>query len=98
MVSTTPQKTPLYFYRSAAGKEPVREWLKSLDEPDRQAVGQDLMRAQWRWPVGMPLCRALGQRLWEIRTDLPNCTCAAVSARGFTGGPARIHQEDAEDA
>jgi len=60
MVSTTPQKTPLFFYRSTSGKEPVREWLKSLDEPDRQAVGQDLMRAQWRWPVGMPLCRAMG--------------------------------------
>jgi hypothetical protein len=42
MAGTTPQKTPLYFYRSAAGNEAVREWLKSLDERDRQAVGQDL--------------------------------------------------------
>ena len=47
-------------------------WLKALDESDRQAVGQDLMRAQWRWPVGMPLCRAMGQGLWEIRTELPS--------------------------
>jgi hypothetical protein len=45
MVNTTPQRTPLLFYRSANSKEPVREWLKGLDEPDRQAVGQDLMRA-----------------------------------------------------
>jgi hypothetical protein len=42
------QKTPLVFYRSSSGKEPVREWLKALDAPDRQAVGRDLMRAQWR--------------------------------------------------
>jgi len=37
MVSATPQKTPLLFYRSTNGKEPVREWLKTLDAPDRQA-------------------------------------------------------------
>lgn len=78
MVSATPQKTLLYFYRSDSGREPVRDWLKSLDEPDRQAIGQDLMRAQWRWPVGMPLCRAMGQGLWEIRTDLPSRRIARV--------------------
>lgn len=78
MVSATPQKTPLHFFQSSSGKEPVREWLKSLDEPDRQAVGRELMRAQWRWPVGMPLCRAMGQGLWEIRTDLPSNRIARV--------------------
>jgi phage-related protein len=78
MATETPQKMPLHFYRGAGGKEPVREWLKSLDEPDRQAIAQDLMRAQWRWPVGMPLCRAMGQGLWEIRTDLPSRRIARV--------------------
>jgi phage-related protein len=73
-----PQKTPLVFYRSRSGKEPVREWLKALDAADRLAVGQDLMRAQWRWPVGMPLCRAMGQGLWEIRTELPSNRIARV--------------------
>lgn len=29
------------------------------------------MRAQWRWPVGMPLCRSLGGGLWEVRSNLP---------------------------
>jgi hypothetical protein len=29
-----PQKIPLIFYRTAAGTEPVREWLKGLDEVD----------------------------------------------------------------
>jgi hypothetical protein len=55
MVSATPQKTLLRFFRSRSGKEPVREWLKRLDNLDRHAVGLDLMRAQWHWPVGMPL-------------------------------------------
>jgi phage-related protein len=46
--------------------------LRSLDEADRQAIGQDLMRVQYRWPVGMPLCRSLGEGLWEVRTGLPS--------------------------
>jgi len=78
MVKDATQRTPLVFYRNGSGKEPVREWLKALDAPDRLAVGQDLMRAQWRWPVGMPLCRAMGQGLWEIRTELPSNRIARV--------------------
>ena len=66
------QKTPLIFYRTASGVEPVRAWLKSLPSGDRKAVGLDLMRAQWRWPVGMPLCRSLGGGLWEVRSNLPS--------------------------
>ena len=91
MASATPQQTPLYFYRSASGKEPVRDWLKALDEPDRQAVGQDLMRAQWRWPVGMPLCRAMGQGLWEIRTDLPSNRIARVLLCLHAGALVALH-------
>jgi len=42
-----------------------------VPEAERQAIGKDLLRAQWRWPAGMPLCRPLGNGLWEVRTDLP---------------------------
>jgi phage-related protein len=72
------QATPLVFYRSRSGKEPVRDWLRNLGAPDRLAVGQDLMRAQWRWPVGMPLCRPIGHGLWEVRTELPGNRIARV--------------------
>jgi phage-related protein len=74
----SPQKIPLVFFRTAAGSEPVREWLKALPEAERHAIGQDLLRAQWRWPVGMPLCRPLANGLWEIRTDLPTRRTARV--------------------
>ena len=73
-----PQKIPLTFCRTAAGSEPVREWLKGLEEAERQAIGRDLLRAQWRWPVGMPLCRPMGDGLWEVRTDLPTKRTARV--------------------
>ena len=78
MARALPQKTTLVFFRNPAGAEPVREWLKDLPPEDRREVGKDLMRAQWRWPVGMPLCRPMGDGLWEIRTDLPSNRIARV--------------------
>ena len=56
----------------------MREWLKELPEAERHAVGKDLLRAQWRWPVGMPLGRPMGGALWEIRTDLATKRTARV--------------------
>lgn len=72
------QKIPLVFFRTSAGHEPVRDWLKDLPEAERHAIGKDLLRAQWRWPVGMPLCRPMGNGLWEIRTDFPTKRTARV--------------------
>jgi phage-related protein len=72
------QKIPLIFFCTSAGSEPVREWLKELPESERHAIGMDLLRAQWRWPIGMPLCRAMGGGLWEIRTNLPTSRTARV--------------------
>ena len=74
----SPEKIPLIFFRTAAGGEPVREWLRALPEAERRAVGRDLLRAQWQWPVGMPLCRPMGTGLWEVRTDLPTQRTARV--------------------
>jgi phage-related protein len=68
----------LVFYRTSGGREPVREWLKELDREDRLAIGADLQRVQYRWPVGMPLCRALSGGLWEVRTSLPSRTIGRV--------------------
>ena len=72
------RKIPLVFYQVRPGSEPVREWLKEFPEAERHAIGRDLLRAQWRWPAGMPLCRAMGNGLWEIRTDLPTRRTARV--------------------
>ena len=78
MAKALPQKTPLIFFRTPSGTEPVREWLKDLPPEDRREMGRDLMRAQWRWPVGMPLCRPMRDGLWEIRTDLSSNRIARV--------------------
>lgn len=62
---------PAVFYATAAGNVPVLDWLKELPAEERRAIGLDLQRVQFRWPVGMPLCRALGHGIWEVRTTLP---------------------------
>jgi phage-related protein len=71
-------KIPLVFYRTDTGNEPVREWLKAMDRGDRLEIGADLQRVQYRWPVGMPLCRPLGDGMWEVRTNLPGKTISRV--------------------
>ena len=64
---------PVLFYRTRAGTEPVREWLKSLPALERARIGADLYRVQSEWPLGMPLCRSLGGGgLWEMRSSLPS--------------------------
>lgn len=73
-----PRKIPVVLYRTRAGTEVVLDWLRGLNEGDRNAIGQDLMRVQYRWPVGMPLCRALGEGLWEVRCDLPSNRIARI--------------------
>lgn len=69
-MSLTPHKIPVVFYRTPAGAGVVQDWLRALPEADRNIIGQDLMRVQFRWPVGMPLCRSLGDGLWEVRSTL----------------------------
>lgn len=58
------------FYCEASGREPVREWLLALDKASKQVIGEDIKTVQFAWPMGMPLVRALGGGLWEVRSRL----------------------------
>lgn len=75
---------PVVFFRSGAGKEPVREWIKALSAEERRIIGEDLKAVQFRWPVGMPLVRYLGDGLWELRSTLPTriVRCLFYQPRG----------------
>lgn len=57
---------------------PIRKWTGALSATDRKEVGRDLMRAQWRWPVGMPLCKTMGHGLCEVRSSLGSNRIARV--------------------
>jgi len=58
------------FYRTEAGREPVREWLVSLSREARKTIGEDIKTAQFGWPLGMPLIRKLEPGLWEVRSGI----------------------------
>ncbi|PZO51202.1 MAG: type II toxin-antitoxin system RelE/ParE family toxin [Alphaproteobacteria bacterium] len=66
------------FYHTPGGAEPVREWLKGLDEEDRRQIGIDIRKVEFGWPIGMPTCKPLGRGLWEVRTDLCSNRIARV--------------------
>lgn len=60
------------FFCTAAGTEPVREWLKDLPAIDRKTIGEDIKTVQFGWPLGMPLVDHMGGDMWEVRCRLGN--------------------------
>src|SRR5437764_15380649 len=72
------KRVPVIFYRTEAGGEPVREWLKSLSPEDRRRIGEDIKTVEFGWPVGMPVCRPLGHGIYEVRTTLAQNRIARV--------------------
>lgn len=66
------------FFLTDSGREPVREWLKSLDKEDRKAIGEDVKLVQFRWPLGMPLARKMEADLWEVRSHLSGGRIARI--------------------
>lgn len=65
------KRVPAIFYRTEAGSEPVRSWLRAMEASDRRSVGEDIKTVEFGWPIGMPTCRPLGGGLHEVRTSLP---------------------------
>jgi len=72
------KRLPARFYRSDSGREPVRQWLKSLEAQDRRIIGEDIKDVEFSWPIGMPLVRSLGRELWEVRSSFPRGRIARV--------------------
>lgn len=70
MAGGKPKKINAYFFKTSAGAEPVRDWLKTLNEEDRRKIGYDIATVEFGWPIGMPVCRAMGGGLYEVRTNL----------------------------
>ena len=89
------------FFQTDAGREPTREWLKSLDRADRKTIGEDIKLIQFRWPLGIPLVRKMETDWWEVRSHLSggrDCESIFHCWRQRDGTPARLHQEVPKDA
>src|SRR5262245_52561545 len=66
------------FFKTATGREPVREWIKSLPREEQHIIGSDMLAVQYGWPMGMPLVRKLEEELWEMRSTLGNRTARVL--------------------
>ncbi len=79
MAEKSAKRIPAIFFRTEAGGEPVREWLKALPtREDRKQIGYDIETVEFGWPIGMPVCRPMGAGIYEVRTDLPRNRIARV--------------------
>jgi phage-related protein len=73
------KSVPVVFFRTDAGGEPVRDWLKRLPlAEDRKRIGEDIKTVEFGWPLGMPTCRPLGDGVYEVRTSLAQNRIARV--------------------
>jgi phage-related protein len=73
------KRVPAIFFRTDAGGEPVRDWLKSLpSSEDRKRIGEDVKTVEFGWPIGMPVCKPLGDGIYEVRTSLAQNRIARV--------------------
>ena len=66
------------FYKTPNGNDIIADWFRSLHKQDRKRIGLDLLRVQQNWPIGMPVCRSLGNGLWEVRSSLDSNRIARV--------------------
>jgi phage-related protein len=58
------------FYQTPSGRKVVMEFIRALSDEDRKIVGEDLKVIQIGFPMGLPLCRPLGDGLYEMRSSL----------------------------
>jgi phage-related protein len=71
-VTKIPKKISVSFFQSDNGKMPVRDWLLGLSAKDKKNIGEDIKTVELGWPVGMPVAKPLGDKLFEVRSVLIN--------------------------
>lgn len=73
MTDASPKKiVSVVFWKEITGKEPVRDWLKSLTKHQKKIIGEDIKTIEMGWPLGMPLVKNLGRGIWEARSNFKN--------------------------
>ena len=79
------------FFKTPAGNEPLREWLKEQNKDVKKSIGEDIKAVENTWPVGYPLVTKLDQDLWEIRTSLPSHQISRVFFTIWAGFMVLLH-------
>ena len=85
------KKLPAVFFATPRRREPVKEWLKSLDAESRRIVGKDIVMLESGWPVGMPVCKDMGRGLHEVRSNITTKRIARVLFSPIGGEMVLLH-------
>ncbi|MBT7117800.1 MAG: type II toxin-antitoxin system RelE/ParE family toxin [Campylobacteraceae bacterium] len=72
------KKIVAIFYENSNGMKPVRDWLLSLDKEDRKSIGVDIKTIEYGFPIGMPVCKKLASKLYEVRSNISSKRIARV--------------------
>ncbi|MCL2295342.1 MAG: type II toxin-antitoxin system RelE/ParE family toxin [Spirochaetes bacterium] len=65
----------VYFFKTSAGNEPVRDWLKHRTQEEKKIIGEEIKAVEYLWPIGYPRVTKLDKDLWEVRVDLRDGIC-----------------------
>lgn len=86
------------FFRTTEGGEPVRAWLQSLDKDERHVIGSNIAMVEFGWPIGMPLCRPVGDGVREVRSTIRDGRLEARTYFGIDGNiMLLLHGETGKD-
>lgn len=81
------KKITAKFFLTDAGNQPVRDWLRGLDKSDSKIIGEDIATVELGWPIGMPVCRKVGNKgIKEVRSSIRNGKVEARVYFGIDGG------------
>jgi phage-related protein len=69
---------PAAFYSTEIGSELVRAWLKGLNPEDGRIIGTDIRTVEFGWPIGMPVCRPMGNGLFEALSTITGKRIARI--------------------
>ncbi len=78
MANKTLKKLNVHFFKLPSGREPVRDWLLELHSEDCKIIGTDIKTIEFSWPVGMPICKPIGEGLYESRSNILDRKIARV--------------------
>jgi Phage derived protein Gp49-like (DUF891) len=77
-MSQRPKPLLVVFFATGTGRDQYANGCRIIDKDDRREIGADILAVQRGWPLGLPLCRSLGNGLWEVRSSLPSRRIARV--------------------
>lgn len=85
------KKISVFFFKNDKGKTPVRDWILGFSPKDKKIIGEDIKTVEFGWPVGMPVVRPFGNKLFEVRSDLSDGSDSRILFTIYEGHMVLLH-------